>query len=178
MTNLLCYYKFYPMFSFTNILTDLQKVIAVYSARNRALVPLLVALWGRIARMKVRLEKLVALWRAGMLPAARAPRVRGAGGTRVGAKQGFPSSTAWLTRMLGYEVAVYGSQLRHLMTEDECARFLEDCPQAGRILRPLMRMLSPDPLPEIIRRVVSVAVAEVHEMIGVVGSVESQKMGV
>ena len=166
------------MFSFTNILTDLQKVIAVHSARNRALVPLLVALWGRIARMKVRLEKLVALWRAGMLPAARVASARRAVGTRVGVRQGFPNGTAWLTRMLGYEVAVFGSQLRHVMSEDECAQFLQDCPRARRILRPLVRMLSPDPLPEIIRRVVPVVVAEVVEMVGVVGLVESQKLAV
>ena len=165
------------MFSFSNTLSDLQAVIAVHSARKRALVPLLVAVWGRIARLKVRLERLVALWRAGMLPAARAPQVRGAAGTIARARPVFPSSVAWLTRMLGYEVAVFGSQLRHLMTEDECARFLEDCPQAGRILRPLVRMLSPDPLPEIIRRVVPVAVADMAEMVGIVGLVASQKLG-
>ena len=169
------------MFSFANILSDLQAVIAAHAARNRALTVLLVAVWGRIARMKVRLEKLVALWRAGMLPAARKPRARGAIASVSKPRQVFPSSVAWLTRLLGYEVAVYGSQLRHLMTEDECARFLEDCPRAGRILRPLVRMLSTDPLPEIIRVVRLVAVeatAEVGEMVGVVGSVESQKLGV
>ena len=169
------------MFSFTNILSDLQAVIAVHSARNRALVPLLVALWGRIARMKIRLEKLVALWRAGLLPAARAPRVRGAAVSVRGARQVFPGSTAWLTRMIGYQAAVYGSQLRHLMTEEECARFLDECPQAGRILRPLMRMLSTDPLPEVIRlvrRVVVPVAALGPEMVGVVGMVASQKLGV
>ena len=36
------------MFNFSNILTGLQKVIAVHAARKRALVLLLVAVWGRI----------------------------------------------------------------------------------------------------------------------------------
>ena len=177
MTNIFCYIKWYSMFSFTNILTDLKAVIAVFSARNRALTPLLVALWGRLARMQTRLERLLALWRAGMLPAARAPQVRGASGTQVGQRQVFPGSTAWLTRMLGYQVAVFGSQLRHLMTEQECAQFLAEVPQAGRILRPLLRMLSPDPLPEIIKRVVPDAVAEVAEMIGMVVPPESRILG-
>ena len=167
------------MISFSNILSDLQAVIAVHAARNRALTVLLVALWGRIARMRTRLERLVALWRAGKLPAARAPRVRGTTQRQVRTTQSFPASLGWLTRKLGYEAAVFGSQLRHLMTDAECAAFLEAVPQAGRILRPLLRMLSIDPLPEIIqivRRVVPVVAAEVVEMVGVVGSIGSQKM--
>ena len=63
------------MFSFSNILRDLQAVIAAKAARERALTVLLVAVWGRVARMRTRLERLVALWRAGKLP-----KVRGASG--------------------------------------------------------------------------------------------------
>ena len=155
------------MFSFSNILSDLQAVIAVHAARDRALTVLLVALWGRIARMKTRLERLVALWRAGQLPPQRGPTVRGAAGTQAGARQAFPSRVAWLTRILGYEVAAYGSQLRHLLTDAECVAFLDAVPQAGRILRPLLRMLSVDPLPEVIRRVVPEA-AKVAEIVGIV----------
>ena len=153
LTNFLSYFKLTAMFSFSNILSGLQAVIAVHAARDRALTVLLVAVWGRIARMKTRLERLVALWRAGQLPPPRAPQVRGAAGTPAGARRDFPSKVAWLTRMLGYEVAAFGSQLRHLLTDAECVAFLEAAPQAGRILRPLLRMLSIDPLPEVIMRV-------------------------
>ena len=161
------------MFSFTNILSDLQKVIAAHAARNRALTVLLVALWGRVARMRTRLERLVALWRARKLPRPAAPRVRTARKRPTdGAKQVFPSSLAWLTRKLGYEAAVYGSQLRHLLTDAECVAFVEACPQAARILRPLLRMLSIDPLPEVIVKVKRAApvAATVAEMVGVVVS--------
>jgi hypothetical protein len=166
------------MFSFSHILTDLQAVIAVHAARNRALTVLLVALWGRIARMRTRLERLVALWRAGQLPPPRAPRVGGAAGMQAGARRVFPSKLAWLTRMLGYEVAAFGGQLRHLMTDAECVAFLAAVPQAGRILRPLLRMLSIDPLPEVIlpvRRAVPEAapVAEPAEPAAMVGIVVS-----
>ena len=87
------------MFNFTNIPTGLQAAIAVHSARKPALTVLLGAVWGRIARMKVRLAKLVALWRAGMLPAVRAPKARGAVASVGAPRQVFPSSTAWLTRL-------------------------------------------------------------------------------
>ena len=164
------------MFSFSNILTDLQKVIAAHAARNRALTVLLVAVWGRIARVRTRLERLVALWRAGKLPKARAPRVLDApGAPSETKKQSFPTSRGWLTRKLGYEVAAFGSQLRHLLTDEECVAFLEAVPQARRILRPLLRMLSIDPLPEVIlaaKRVVPevVPVAEPASMVGIVVS--------
>ena len=138
------------MFSFFNILSDLQAVIAAHAARNRALTVLLVAVWGRVARMRTRLARLVALWRAGKLPKPPVARVRGAAERSTGKKQIFPTARNWLTHQLGYEAAAYGSQLRHLLTDAECAAFLEAVPQAGRILRPLLRMLSGDPLPEVI----------------------------
>ncbi len=99
------------MFYLSNILIDLQAVIAARAARDRALTVLLVALWGRVARMRARLERLVALWRAGALPVARA-RQGAARVARVRAARGQ---------------------------------------QAGRIFRPLLRMLTPDAVPEVVR---------------------------
>jgi hypothetical protein len=159
------------MFNFSNILSDLQAVIAVHAARNRALTVLLVALWGRIARMKTRLERLVALWRAGKLPKARAPQVRGTAIAGSGTKKhSFPTARGWLMIKLGYEVAAFGGQLRNLLTDAECVAFLEAVPQAGQILRPLLRMLSIDPLPEVIQPVMRVAPEAVPaaEMVGIV----------
>ena len=161
------------MFIFSNILSDLQAVIAAHAARNRALTVLLVAVWGRVARMRTRLERLVALWRAGKLPPPRAARVRAVAPTPSGSKKPiFPTTRAWLSHKLGYEVVAFGSQLRHLLTDADCAAFLAAVPQAGRILRPLLRMLSGDPLPEVIhkaKRVVPEATL-VAEMLGVVVS--------
>ena len=156
------------MFSFSNILRDLQSVIAAKAARERALTVLLVALWGRIARMGTRLERLVALWRTGKLPKARAPRGEAARvrAPRARASVTFPTGAGWLTRKLGYEVAAFGGQLRHLLTDAECKAFLEAVPQAGRILRPLLRMLSIDPLPEVIKPAVPEA-AKAAEIIGI-----------
>ena len=128
------------MINFSNLLTNLQAAIAVVAARERALTALLVAVWGRIGRMRARLERLVALWRAGMLPAVRAPRIRAAGRSTGGVRAGFPTAPAWLLEYVR-EAAPFGSQLGHLLSGEEAAAFLAAVPQAGRILRPLCRML-------------------------------------
>ena len=64
------------MLNFTTVLTGLQAAIAVVAARERVLTVLLVAVWGRIGRISARLERLIAQWRAGTLPAPRAQRGR------------------------------------------------------------------------------------------------------
>ena len=158
------------MLNFLAILSDLRAAIAVRAARDRMLTVLLVAVWGRIARMGTRLERLIGLWRAGTLPqpaAPRAARVYKPGSTP---RLQFPTGSGWLLRKLGHEVAAYGSQLQHLLTEAECVAFLAACPQAGRILRPLLRMLTVDPLPEVVRKVkpATPEVGAVAEMVGVV----------
>ena len=167
------------MFIFSNILSDLQAVIAAHAARNRALTVLLVAVWGRVARMRTRLERLVALWRAGKLPKPRAARVRAAAARSSGKKSAFPTNLSWLTRRIGYEAAAFGSQLRHLLTDAECVAFLAAVPQAARILRPLLRMLSGDPLPEVIGRVkpMVATAAPVAAIPGVVVSPVSHFLG-
>ena len=144
------------MKTFSLILADLRAVIAARAARDRTLTVLLVAVWGRIARMGNRLERLIALWRAGKLPKARAARARAAGrdcAPRATPTVRFPTTPGWLRQTLGYEVGACGSQLQHLLTEAECQAFLAAVPQAGRILRPLLRMLTSDPLPAVVRGV-------------------------
>ena len=140
------------MLNFSSLLTDLQAVIAAHAARNRALGVLLAALWGRIARMRTRLDRLVALWRAGKLPKPRAPRPAAArfDVPRDKPSVKFPTTPGWLRRRVGYEVGAFGSQLQHMLSADEAKAFLAACPQAGRILRPLLRMLTPDPLPAVV----------------------------
>ena len=49
-------------------------------------------------------------------------------------------------RALGYEAAGYGSQLAALLAEPELQALLLAAPAAGRILRPLCRMLGVEPV--------------------------------
>jgi hypothetical protein len=130
------------MLNFNLLLSGLRAAIAVVSARERDLTPLLVAVWGRISRMAVRLERLVALWRAGKLPKPRAPRVSAnQGADRADrAKIKYPTYPGWLVDRVREALAAR-SQLEHLLSTEECVAFLAEVPQAGRILRPLCRML-------------------------------------
>ncbi|MBC7637114.1 MAG: hypothetical protein H7251_16105 [Acetobacteraceae bacterium] len=129
------------MFNFSVILTDLRAAIAVVAARDPTITALLVMVWGRISRMGARLERLMAKWRAGTLPTPRKPRASGVAAVSPSAERpAYPTAPAWLIAYVR-AAASYGSQLEHMMGEDEFARFLAEVPQARRILRPLCRML-------------------------------------
>jgi hypothetical protein len=137
------------MHSLATILTDLRAVLAARAAKDRALSALLALVWTRLYRMATRFERLVARWRAGTLPSPRPSR---AGQPRKHTpKPNFPSAPAWLVARVGYTAAAYGSQLQHALTDPEFADFLATVPQAGRILRPLCRMLGVE-LPAPLRR--------------------------
>ena len=91
-----------------------------------------------MAPRAARLERLGALWRAGKLPKARASR---AGIARpTGVRVRYPTAPGWLVAEV-WEARAYGSQLAHALTAAEMVAFLAAVPQAGRILRPLCRML-------------------------------------
>ena len=126
------------MSNFSIILTNLKAAIAVVAARERAWTALLVIVWGRLSRMVVRMERLVALWRAGKLPRVRAAR---AGRTcKTGVRVRLPTSPAWLLDYVR-EAGGFGAQIESLLTDEEFAAFVAAVPRAGRVLRPLCRML-------------------------------------
>ena len=124
-----------------NILTELQAAIAVVAARERAITALLVAVWGRIGRMRRRLERLIALWRAGILPPVRVRPSR-AGETRATARKQTDISLApgWLLAQVR-RAGSFRCQLEQILTEAECVEFLAAVPQARRIMRGLARMV-------------------------------------
>jgi hypothetical protein len=130
----------YRMLNFTSVLTRLQAAIAAVAARERSLTVLLVALWGRIGRISTRLERLIALWRAGKLPKPRTWRGR-VPGTQVNKPaSAFPAVPAWLLVAVCEAVPI-AARLEELLSEAECKAFLAAAPQARRLLRPLCRML-------------------------------------
>ena len=123
---------------FTLILTNLRTALAARAGRDRALAALVLAVWARLSRMAQRFERLVVLWRAGKLPTARASR---AGREyKKSDKPRLPDGPAWLVDYVR-DVAVFGAQLGYFLSGEECQRFLAEVPQAGRIVRPLLRML-------------------------------------
>jgi hypothetical protein len=134
----MCYVR--HMFNFTIVLTRLQATIAVVAAREQTLTALLVAVWGRIGRISARLERLVVLWRAGMLPKTPVSRGRVAGTPANRPARIIPAFPAWLLVAVR-DAAPFGARLEAMMSEEDCAAFLAAVPQARRLLRPLCRML-------------------------------------
>ena len=128
------------MLNFFNTLIARQAAIAVVSARERHLTALLVAVWGGIGRIRKGLERLIALWRAGLLPKPRAPGTKRTGTPRGKIIPEFPTVPAWLVVAVR-AAAPLGAQLEHLLSQEEYVAFLAACPQARRLLRPLCRML-------------------------------------
>ena len=169
------------MNAFFAILIDLRAAIAVVAARERGLAVVLSLVYRRVCRVATRIERLMALWRAGKLPKMRAPVApREAAVARVqGARTRIPSGRGWLGVRV-WEVRAFGSQLAHLIATDaEFARFLAEVPQAARILRPLGRMLWVDELPVVLRKVRAPLVAAVATLVpdGVAPEVVSQFLG-
>ena len=124
---------------FVIIMTALAALIARRLPREPRLLAHLVPLWNRINRAARRFERLMARLAAGDVGKPRrsgAPRPGGAHRNRL------PGGRAWLVVALGYEAAGLASQLAALLAEPGAAALLAEVPAAGRILRPIARMLA------------------------------------
>ncbi len=64
------------------------------------------------------------------------------GGLGVKVARLWPGRFAWLVRMAGWQAVAFGSQLRAVLETPDMVALLEACPQAGRLLRPICRMLA------------------------------------
>ncbi len=133
----------------TLIVGGLQKAAAARAGRDHAVAPLVMLLWTRLARLTARFDALVARLTAGRSPAGRPaatarPRTRPA--RKAPAATGrLPRGQAWLIRLLPGEAASYGCQLQALLADPQMAALLAAAPEAGRILRPLCRLLAITP---------------------------------
>jgi hypothetical protein len=120
------------------ILATLAALIARRFLREPALASLIVPLWSRLQRAARRFERLMARLAAGTL---RKPHHSGPGGPHRSADV-LPTGRGWLVRALGPEAAACATQLETLLAEPAAAELLALAPTAGRILRPLARMLA------------------------------------
>ena len=128
------------------IVAGLAAVVARRFLKEPKFFALIIPLWSWLGRSGRRFG-WVAVRANATVPVAR--RVRtvtpGAAGARVAGVR-LPSARGWLVRALGYEAAGYGSQLEALLREPELQALLAVAPAAGRILRPLCRMLGVVPV--------------------------------
>ena len=129
---------------FTQIVDAMGRVAAAKASRYWALAPVVLLLWSYLKRLARRFDSL-ALRRRAPVPRPRSPR---AVSTQPPPARRLPQGFAWL-RLFGPEMGALGSQLRHLLAEPEMTALLEEAPQAGRLLRPLCRMLGIGPGPDV-----------------------------
>ena len=130
------------------ILAGVREVAAARSGRGGLVGPLIALLYGRLARRGRRFAALLAAFRAGTLRAPRPRAVRLSRPVRPEQPR-LPEGFGWLIRLCGWQAASYGSQLKQLMAEPEMTALLRAVPQAGRVFRPLCRMLAVELPPEL-----------------------------
>ena len=138
-----------PATRFALLIDALCRAIAAHGARHRRAGPVLLLLWPWLRRTAGRLARLAARIEAGRKPQARrrpaAPRP-----SQVSPKHRprLPEGFAWVVRLVP-EAASSASQLRHLLADPDMAALIEAAPTAGRLLRPLCRMLGVRPPPSL-----------------------------
>ena len=133
---------------FVNILRDLRAVIGAHMVRDPARVPLFTLLWTRLGRTARRFETLFAQWQDGTLPKPRASRAGQPRTTRTPSPR-LPRGRTWVVALVGYRAAGHAGQLQHLLADPAMSAFLVAVPQAGRMLRPLCRILGIAAAPEL-----------------------------
>ena len=112
------------------IVAGMIAVVARRFLRDPQFSAVIVPLCGWLGRAVRRFGRVVAR------PARAVARVR----VRL------PGGKGWLVRALGWEMAGYGSQFEAWLAEPEVQALLARLPAAGRVLRPLCRMLGVAPV--------------------------------
>ena len=142
-----------PFLNLTVVLRGLRGALGGFCARGVLGHALALILWARLSGVCLRMERLAGRFLAGRVRrvVGRVPLCvaacdgaggDGAGGDRAGRAAVFPARFAWLVRQVGWQASGYGSQLRAVLQTPEMVALLEACPQAGRMLRPICRMLA------------------------------------
>ena len=128
-------------------------LLALVRARIGILGDTTVPLWNRISRIRQRLSGLLDAIAQGRPPRRHTPTPTPARADRPGrerVKLPHPRQHGWLVARLGWEAAIFGSQLQHVLDDPQCQAALADAvahsPGIARNLRPLCRLLSV-PLP-------------------------------
>jgi hypothetical protein len=115
--------------------------------------PLAMLLWDYLSGVRCRLAALHARFAAGKLPAApraRRPVVEGATADRPSSERRPPAIPPGPVLLTVFRAGNY-EMLQVLLDDPEMRALLAASPQARRILGPLWRKLTPDPLPPVLR---------------------------
>ena len=129
------------------IIGALRRIIAARAGRDRAVAAIVLVVWPYLHRLAARFEALARRVRAGGTAVAT-PRTRPGRLAPPRSPSCLPRGVAWLIR-LAPDAAQLGGQVRCLLADPELASLLNAAPEAGRILRPLCRMLGILPGPDL-----------------------------
>lgn len=153
-----------PFSDLTVVFRNLRHGLGLWCGRGVLAHALGLLLWARFAGVSLKMERLAARFAAGRLWRV-ADRTQGSG-TGLDrpacrdASKALPARFGWLVWQVGWQAAGFGSQLRAVLQTPDMVALLEACPQAGRILRPVCRMLAVDT--SLLRLPKSVAVGVPH----------------
>ena len=135
-----------PYLDLTAVIRALRGAVGGWGGRGLLGQALVMLLYRRLGGICGKMERLSQRFLAGRLwrVPARADVVERAGADRrkrAVALQVLPRRFGWLVRLVLYQAAGYGCQLRVILEQPEMVELLQASPQAVRILRPLCRML-------------------------------------
>ena len=134
---------------FGHFIMRLKQAVADGSGRNKALMgPLTILLWNYLSRTLARLAALHARFVAGKLE--QTPRAARPATERKAPERRAEPVPDGLVFVPFYVSHLYHA-LRELIEDPEMVALLQAAPQAGRILRPLWRRMTADPLPAVLR---------------------------
>ena len=134
-----------PFCDLPTIIGGVRGQVGNWAARKCFGPVLMFLLYRRLGEIGRRIEGLLARYLAGVVLRRAVRVVLPAEAGVVPVLRGprdWPGQFAWLVRMVGWQSAGYGSQLRHFLARPEVVEMLAACPQARRILTPLCRMLA------------------------------------
>ena len=128
----------------------LREIIARHAVRHRALAPLILLAWNRLCRLRNRFDRLVLLWERDQFPTPRAPRPsRPARERRPPATSRLSSAKDWLGGLVPLARST-GGLFQTLFDDPDTRALVAAHPPAGRLLRPLARMIGLD-LPDYLK---------------------------
>ncbi len=160
-----------PYQNLSTVIRALRGSLGDWGARGFLNQALMFLLYRRLFVICEKMERLVQRFQAGRLW-RRGPRVAVVPAALVNGESGcrdqqvLPRRFGWLVWLASYQAAGFGCQLRAVLETPEMVALLVAAPQAGRILKPLCRMLAVET--SLLRPEVAVEVGVSDEVVAVV----------
>jgi len=139
------------LFRFSLFIEAMKRGLMDDAGHRQLIGPTIGVLLNYITNTRRRLAALHARFAAGKLPAA--PRRRATprpAAERPGSERQAPAIPPGRV-FLHYGLGAFTGELRDLLNDPEMRALLAAAPQAGRLLRPLWRKLTAEPLPGVLR---------------------------